>query len=127
MQGIFAPGSQGSLVTHTVWAETDLQMILYSPGQIQQAVLPASALESLSRGLYVDKFGCIVAPGGTLSLGAQYRVVSYPLEVAASSSPEAPAVAAATAVEMDEAYLRIPISARRTPKIDSMICCLSVA
>lgn len=102
--------SEESLLTHTVRAETDLQMILYSPGQIQRAILPGAVSRSLPQGVYVDKFGCVFAPGGALSAGARYQIVSYPLEATPMSPREAGAPSPSA---LDESYLRIPLGARR--------------
>lgn len=110
---LFPAAAEESLLTHTVRAESDLRLILYSPGQIQQAVLPAAVSRSLPEGAYVDKFGCVFAPGSTLSAGARYQIVSYPLGVAPMSSRQAGAPSPSAVEELDESYLRIPLSARR--------------
>lgn len=105
--------SEGRLSTHTVRAEADLPLFLHSPGQIQQAVLPAAVAQSLPEGVYVDKFGCVFAPGSTLSAGARYQVVSYPLALAPVSSRRTGTPTSTTLDEMDQSYLRIPLSTRR--------------
>ena len=113
VQELLHAPSEESLLTHTVRAETDLQMVLYSPGQIQQAILPAAVSRSLPQGVYVDKFGCVFAPGSALSAGARYQIVSYPLGVAPMSSRQAGTPTPSALDELDESYLRIPLSARR--------------
>ena len=113
VQEFFPAPSEESLLAHTVRAETDLQMVLYSPGQIQQAILPGAVSRSLPQGVYVDKFGCIFAPGSALSAGARYQIVSYPLGADPMSSRQAGAQAPSALDELDESYLRIPLSARR--------------
>jgi hypothetical protein len=105
--------SEESLLTHTVRAEADLEMILYSPGQIQQAILPAAVFRSLPEGVYVDKFGCVFAPGSALSAGARYQIVSHSLGGAPMSSRQAGAQTPRAPDELDESYLRIPLGARR--------------
>ena len=102
------------LVTHTVRAEEDLPFVFYGPGQIRlvrmQDSIPPSTLDALR----VDKYGCIWASDVALRRGTTYEVVSQPLSMGRSNrGPTSARTLRSIAGELDETYLRIPLSSRR--------------
>ncbi len=112
LPSFLAGASPESSLSYAVRAEAKLPLILYSPGWIQEAVLPAAAARTLPNGVYIDKFGCIFSPGSMLPAGARYQVVSYPLAPARQSSGPAGSPITASLEELDQSYVRIPLSAR---------------
>ncbi len=107
----FEPGAR--LVTHTVRAEEDLPFVFYGPGQIRlvrmQDSIPPSTLDALR----VDKYGCIWASDVALRRGTTYEVVSQPLSMGRSRGPTSARTLRSMVGELDETYLRIPLSSRR--------------
>ena len=112
IQRWFPPTSQDTLVAHEVRVEKDMPLVIYGAGQIQRALVPRRLGALMPAGIFVDKFGCVAAPGATLRAGAQYTVVSdqgaYGRESVGASSVERNA-----STPLDESYLRIPLSSRR--------------
>ncbi len=113
VERLFPPTSQEPLRSHTVRAEDEIPLVLYSPGQIQQAALPAELGEGLRGRISIDKFGCVVAPGATLTPGTTYRLLSDPAAFARASGRAPVEPGTAPLQELEESYLRIPLSSRR--------------
>ena len=132
IQRWFPPTSQDTLVAHEVRVEKDMPLVIYGPGQIQRALVPRRLGALMPAGIFVDKFGCVAAPGATLRAGAQYTVVSDAnafsdpspgtrdsglgsgngRSLASSPQPLGPSPQPLGPL-LDEGYLRIPLSSRR--------------
>ncbi|MBN1458511.1 MAG: transglutaminase domain-containing protein [Armatimonadetes bacterium] len=96
---------------YTVRVESDLPLILFAPGRLHEAELPPAVLPSLRQGIYVDKFGCVFAPGTTLSAGARYRITVDPNSFELRSAEAEEYLTPLS--ELDQSYLGIPLSSRR--------------
>lgn len=113
VQGRFPPTSEEGLARHSVRAEEDIGLVLYSPGQLQEAVLPVDLAQQLRGRISVDKFGCVAAPDATFARGTTYEVLSDPGAITGALGRLRGEPGAAPLQDLEEAYIRIPLSARR--------------
>ena len=110
----FPPTAPDALVTHEIRAEQDIPLVIYGAGQIQRAALPPRIATLVHGRIFLDKFGCVTAPGTGLPAGARYQVTSDPNAFAPTESRvEGRALESRISLPLDEVYLRIPLSSRR--------------
>ena len=117
---LFPPEAADGLSRNTVRAEIDLPPVILSPGRVYEGVLPPAFASSATEGLYVDKFGCVFAPGATLRGGLRYQIASQAVE-----PWRARAVSRGDALsgigDVDQSYLRIPVTTRRVADLSRRI------
>ncbi len=109
----FPPTSEGHLVHHTMRAEQDMRLVLYSPGQVQSVRLPAELAQRVRGRLAVDMFGCVVAPDAILPAGTSYELVSDPIAFRQVRQQVSPEASEGLLQGAGQAYIRIPLSSRR--------------
>jgi hypothetical protein len=76
VERFFPPTAPDALVTHEIRVEQDMPLVIYGAGQIQRAALPPRLATLIQGQIFVDKFGCVTAPGAGLPAGARYQVTS---------------------------------------------------
>ncbi len=110
----FPPTSRSALVTHEFRVESNLPVVFYGDGQIEQVKISRQRAALIPGGIFVDKFGCISAPRGLFLAGTRYQVASD--SGAYRSLSERPSrVSLANPIETSilEPYLGLPLSSRR--------------
>ncbi|UCC69445.1 MAG: transglutaminase domain-containing protein [Armatimonadota bacterium] len=113
LTGLVALDRKARVVTHRITAEQDLPLVIHSAGQIRRVTLGAGIPKQSSEGFKVDKYGCLMSPGSVLRRGASYEVVSEPLTIGRGSRPDSVQGSRRMTGQLDEAYLRVPLSSRR--------------
>jgi hypothetical protein len=101
------------VATHAVSAEQDLPFVFYGAGQIQRITLGQGIPEQTRGGFRVDKYGCVILPGGILRRGAGYEVISELPAVGRARRTASPVLRDV----LDEPYLRVPLSSRRVADV----------
>jgi hypothetical protein len=76
VEWLFPPTAPDALVTHDIRVEQDMPLVIYGAGQIQRAALPPRLATLVQGQIFLDKFGCLTAPGAGLPAGARYQVTS---------------------------------------------------
>ena len=117
LRGLVALEPDAPVVTHTVSAEQDMPLVFYSAGQIHRVTLGQGIPRQTQEGFRVDKYGCLILPGGVLQRGVGYEVVSEMPTALRGRRTSSTVASPAERGTLDEPYLRVPLSSRRVADV----------